>query len=86
MFLFFSYAFLVILGIYLYFQVRNHIVWATCVFLPLFYQAFVVFYINWRDNDYLIFGDVPTYNKKLKKRLERNKKIEENRASVIKGI
>lgn len=47
-FLFASYAFLVILGCYLFTIVGNHIIWASCVFLPLFYQAFVIFYLNWK--------------------------------------
>jgi len=67
-FLFFSYIFLVALGVYLYFRVGDSLIWATCTFLPIFYQAFVIFYINWKENDYLIFGDVETFNKKMKKR------------------
>ena len=53
-FLFFAYVFLVLLGLYMYFQVNAGIIWASCVFLPLFYQLFVIFYTNWKENDYLL--------------------------------
>ncbi len=69
--LFFSYVFLVLLGLYLYFQVNAGIIWASCVFLPLFYQLFVIFYTNWKENDYLLLGDHEIFNKRLDKRKER---------------
>lgn len=47
-FLFAAYSFLVILGCYLFTVVGNHIIWASCVFLPVFYQGFVIFYLNWK--------------------------------------
>ena len=64
-FLLFSYAFLIILGVYLYSKVGVSLIWTSCVFLPLFYQLFVIFYTNWRENDYLIMGDHEAYNRKL---------------------
>ena len=64
-FLLFSYVFLICLGLYLYFKVNASIIWASCVFLPLFYQLFVIFYTNWAENDYLILGDHEDYNKKV---------------------
>ena len=70
-FLLCSYVFLIILGFYFYYKTDSSIVWASCVFLPLFYQAFVVFYANWKENDYLILGDMQIYNKKLKKKKQR---------------
>ena len=85
-FLIFSYTALVILGIYLASQVSNALIWVCCVFLPLFYQSFVVFYANWTENDYLIFGDVDAYNKKLKKRLERDTEILNRKTSVLKEM
>jgi hypothetical protein len=43
-FIFASYGFLVILGFYLYSIVGRHLIWTSCVFLPLFYQCFIIFY------------------------------------------
>lgn len=62
-----SYAFLVVLGFHLYSVVGRNIIWASCVFLPFFYESFVVFFSNWVENDYLLLGDVAEFNKKLKK-------------------
>ena len=70
-YLFFSYAFLICLGLYLYSKVNAGIIWASCVFLPLFYQLFVIFYTNWAENDYLILGDHEEYNKKVGKKKKR---------------
>lgn len=70
-FLLLSYVFIVVLGFYLWSRVGSTIIWASCVFLPWFYQAFIIFYANWKENDYLILGDMDEYNKKLKKRKAR---------------
>lgn len=43
----------------------------------------MVFYSNWVENDYLILGDVAEFNKKVKKRREREEKIKQMRNSVI---
>lgn len=67
-FMFASYAFLVVLGFHLWAVVGRNIIWASCVFLPFFYESFMIFYSNWVENDYLILGDVAEFNKKLKKR------------------
>jgi len=67
-FLFTSYIFLVILGCYLYTVTGNDLIWASCVFLPIFYQAFVIFYLNWQENDFLLFGDMAAFNRKIKKK------------------
>lgn len=57
--------------------------WASCVFLPLFYQAFVAFYANWKENDYLLLGDIKEYNKKILKREKRRQKIQQMQTSAI---
>ena len=85
-FLLLSYVFLVVLGLYLYFQVNAGIIWASCVFLPLFYQLFVIFYSNWKQNDYLLLGDHETYNKKLRKRQIREDKIKGMKQSMLKKV
>lgn len=82
-FMFASYAFLVILGFHLWSVVGRNIIWASCVFLPFFYEGFMVFYSNWVENDYLILGDVAEFNKKIKKRRDREEKIKQMRNSVI---
>ena len=60
--------------------------WASCVFLPVFYQAFVIFYSSWKENDYLLLGDMTQYNKKLKKKKEREDKIKMANQSVMKKM
>lgn len=67
-FLLVSYIFLIILGFHLWSVVGRHIIWASCVFLPIFLEFFLIFYSNWVENDYLLFGDYITFNKKLKKK------------------
>ena len=71
LFLILSYLTIVVIGFYLWSRVGSAIIWVSCVFLPLFYQAFILFYANWKENDYLILGDVTAYNKKVKKRRQR---------------
>ena len=78
--------FLVVLGLYLYFQVDAGIIWASCVFLPLFYQLFVIFYSNWKENDYLLLGDHEAYNKKLRKKQIREEKIKSMKQSMLKKV
>ena len=85
-FLLLSYAFLIILGLYFYFKTGTSIVWASCVFLPVFYQAFVIFYTSWKENDYLVLGDMNIFNKKIKKKKERLKKIEQMNQSALKKM
>ena len=62
-----SYAFLIVLGLYFYFKTGTSIVWSSCVFLPLFYQAYVIFYTSWKENDYLVLGDMKAFNMKIRK-------------------
>ncbi len=85
-FLLMSYIFLIVLGLYMYFRVGSSIIWASCVFLPLFYEAFVIFYANWKENDYLLLGETEAYNKKLKKRRLRKEKIDNMKQSVMKKM
>ena len=47
-FLLMSYLFVVVLGFYLWSRVGSSIIWASCVFLPIFLQAFILFYTNWK--------------------------------------
>lgn len=47
-FLLVSYLFVVVLGFYLWSRVGSAIIWASCVFLPIFLQAFILFYTNWK--------------------------------------
>lgn len=85
-FVFFAYGLLVILGFYMYNQTGSSFIWNSCVFLPLFYQAFVLFYSNWEDNDFLLLGSVASYNKKIEKRKERVEKLSKLKMSVMKKM
>ena len=85
-FLILSYLFVVVIGFYLWSRVGSTIIWASCVFLPLFYQSFVLFYINWKENDYLLLGDLDAINKKIKKRRARQEKIDNMKHSVLKKM
>ena len=85
-FLLFAYIFLVALGVYLYFRVNSGIIWASCVFLPLFIQLFIIFYSNWKENDYLVLGDHDAYNKKLKKNKAREEKMGKMKESMMKKM
>jgi hypothetical protein len=82
-FVFFAYGLLVILGFYMFAQTKSSFIWNSCVFLPLFYQALVLFYSNWEDNDFLLLGSVTAFNKKIQKRKERIEKLNKLKTSVI---
>lgn len=82
-FIFFAYGLLVILGFYMYTYTKNSFIWNSCVFLPLFYQAFVLFYSNWEENDFLLLGSVAAYNKKVQKRKERVEKLNKLKNSFV---
>jgi hypothetical protein len=77
---------LVILGFYMFAQTGSSFVWNSCVFLPLFYQAFVLFYANWEENDFLLLGDVEKFNKKVLKRKERADKVNKMKTSIMKTM
>ena len=49
-------------------QTGSSLIWNSSVFLPLFYQSFVLFYANWEENDFLLLGSVQAFNKKVIKR------------------
>jgi hypothetical protein len=70
----------------MYAQTNNSFIWNSCVFLPLFYQAFVIFYSNWEDNDYLLLGSISAFNKKIEKRKERVEKLNKLKTSVMKKM
>lgn len=74
-FLLISYLGLLGIGFFLYSKIGANIIWLSTVFLPIFYQFYVIFLTNWKLNDYEFFGDIDRYNRKIRSQKDRTKKL-----------
>lgn len=78
-----AYIMIVIFGCYFYVTVGNPVIWLITVFIPLIYEAFLHFYRNWEENDYLILGSVDKYNLKMKKRVEVQENLRKKQDEIM---
>jgi hypothetical protein len=75
-FLTLTYVFLVALGIVWLSFTGEYVLFYSCIFLPLIYETYLIFFFNWKLNDFAILGDVSKFNKKI----EEYKKIKKQQA------
>ena len=65
-FLLATYILIVVTGIIWWSITNEYVFLFSCIFIPLIYESFLVFYYNWKLNDYNFLGDVKAFNEKVK--------------------
>lgn len=78
-----AYIMIVVFGCYFFVTVGNPVIWLLTVFVPLMYEAFLQFYRNWEENDYMILGFVDKYNLKQKKRVESEENLRKKQEEIM---